>query len=94
MRSVAETIIPPQYREAHTNGLRHFLATGEGPMLNRRIELTALRRDGREFPVELTIAPLRFGQQHFFGAFVRDITSRKRREEELRRKEHGGDSPK
>jgi PAS domain S-box-containing protein len=84
-RPLADTIIPPQHRAAHAAGLARFLATGEGVILNRRIELTALRRDGQEFPAELTIAPLRLGQHHLFGAFVRDITMRKRREEELRR---------
>src|SRR5581483_5599914 len=54
-RAVADTIIPPQYRAAHRNGLARFLATGEGPLLNRRLEITALHRDGREFPVEMTI---------------------------------------
>jgi len=60
-RPLSDTIIPPQHREAHRRGLAHFLATGEGPVLNRRIEMTALHRDGREFPVELTISPLRLG---------------------------------
>ena len=50
-------LIPPQHREAHERGLQTFLATGVGPVLNRRIETTAIRRDGREFPVELSISP-------------------------------------
>src|SRR5262249_61979271 len=50
-RRVSETIIPPQFRESHVQGLQRFLATGEGPILKRRIELTALHRDGHEFPV-------------------------------------------
>jgi PAS domain S-box-containing protein len=83
-RSVAETIIPLQYRELHQNGLRRFLATGEGPVLNKRIEITALHRDGHEFPVELTISPIRIGETYFFSAFVRDITERKESEEQLR----------
>ncbi len=83
-RSMAELIIPPQYREAHHRGLRHFLATGEGPVLNRRIELTALYRGEHEFPVELTIWPTRRGQAYRFNAFVLDITERKRAEEALR----------
>jgi two-component system sensor histidine kinase/response regulator len=82
--SVAETIIPERYREAHREGLKHFLATGEGPVLNQRIELTALHRDGHEFPVELTISPIRLDRRCMFAAFVHDITERKRQEEALR----------
>jgi PAS domain S-box-containing protein len=82
-RRLAETIIPPQYREAHHQGLQHFLATGEGPVLNKRIEITALHRDGHEFPVELTISPLRSGETFIFSAFIRDITKRRRAEEAL-----------
>ncbi len=85
-RRLGETIIPPQYREAHHQGLQHFLATGEGPVLNKRIEITALHRDGHEFPVELTISPLRSGETFTFSAFIRDITERKRAEEALRQK--------
>ncbi len=84
-RLLAETIIPPQHREAHRRGLEHFLATGEGPVLNRRLELTALRRDGQEFPVELTIAPVRVGNHWIFNAFLHDISERKRAEVELAR---------
>jgi PAS domain S-box-containing protein len=83
-RRLSETIIPPGYREAHERGLKHFRATGEGPVLNRRIELSALNRDGREFPVELAITPIRSGPEISFSAFVRDITDRKRAEAEIR----------
>ena len=86
-RVLAETIIPPQYREAHTRGLRHFLATGEGPVLNRRIEISALHRSGREFPVELTISAARTGSTFTFSAFVRDISKRKQAEAALRESE-------
>src|SRR6266513_15017 len=80
-KKLSEVLIPPQYREAHTRGLRHFLATGQGPVLNRRIEITALRRDGTEFPVELSILPLKVGASYRFTAFIADITERKRAEE-------------
>ncbi|HKI38103.1 MAG TPA: PAS domain S-box protein, partial [Gemmataceae bacterium] len=84
-RVLADTIIPPDYRAAHARGLAHFLATGEGPVLNRVIEVPALRWDGRQFPAELTIAPLRVGEDYLFAAFIRDVTERKRVEEEVRR---------
>ncbi len=83
-RNLAETIIPPQYREAHRRGLQHFLATGEGPVLNRRIEITAMRRDGKEFPVELSICPLKVGASYRFTAFIADISERKQLEAQLR----------
>ncbi|MFM8551545.1 MAG: PAS domain S-box protein [Nitrospiraceae bacterium] len=73
---LAETIIPPAYREAHERGLRRFLATGQGPLLNRRVEVAACHRDGHEFPVELAITPARHGEVYTFSAFVRDITKR------------------
>jgi PAS domain S-box-containing protein len=79
-RSLAEMIIPPAYRERHLQGIQRFLATGEGPVLNKRIELTALRRDGSEFPIELSIVPLRWEGAYLFSALVHDITARKRAE--------------
>ncbi len=74
---LATTIVPPRYRSAHERGLEHFLATGEGPVLNRRIEITALHRDGREIPVELTITPVRLAGAWAFSAFLRDISERR-----------------
>jgi PAS domain S-box-containing protein len=83
-RPLAETIIPQRFRETHRRGLARYLATGEGPVLNQRIEMAALRRDGSEFPVELTIAPIPLGQEQLFGAFIRDITERKLADERIR----------
>ena len=82
-RSLATTIIPSRYREAHERGLRHFLATGQGPLMNQRIEITACHRDGHEFPVELSVAPVLLGNTWVFSAFVRDITQRKSAERRL-----------
>src|SRR5260221_662609 len=82
-QELAVTIIPPQYREAHRRGMAHFLATGEGPVLNRVIELTAMRRDGSEFPVELSISPLKTSGVMTFCGFITDITERKLAEERL-----------
>jgi len=86
-RSLADTIIPQQHREGHARGLARFLETGEGPILRQRIEITALHRDGREFPVELTVTPIRLGDHWLFGAFVRDLTEEKHAEQALRRSE-------
>jgi two-component system, cell cycle sensor histidine kinase and response regulator CckA len=82
-RELGRTIIPMPYREAHARGLRRFLETGEGPILRRRVEITALHRAGHEFPVELTVTPLQVGSTWRFGAFLRDLTARKSAERRL-----------
>ena len=82
-REMAELIIPPSLRQQHRRGLAHYLATGEGPVLGKRIEITAMRADGSEFPVELAITPIHLGQHPVFTASIRDITERKRAEEAL-----------
>jgi len=85
-QTLSQMIIPHRYREAHRQGLRLFLATGEGPVLNKRIEIAALHRDGTEFPIELAIAAIRWGERRLFSAFVRDVTEQKRAQQELARK--------
>jgi len=84
-RPIAGLIVPPRLREAHSRGLRRYLDTGKGKVLGTRIETTAMRSDGGEFPVELAIATVGDGSGLFFSAFIRDITERKRLEEEMRR---------
>jgi len=75
---LAETIIPTQHRAAHRAGLARYLATGEGPVLGKVLELSALDRGGREFPVELAISPATApGGSPLFVGFVRDISARK-----------------
>jgi PAS domain S-box-containing protein len=83
-RSLAETIVPDRFREAHTRGLQRFLSGGEATVLNRRVEISAVHADGHEFPVEVSITPIRTGQTISFSAFVRDITERRQAEEALR----------
>jgi len=90
-REVADLIIPPALREAHRRGLAGYLATGEGPVLGRRLELPAVRADGTEFPVELSISRIPTDGPPIFTAYVRDITSRKRDEEALRRSKEEAD---
>jgi PAS domain S-box-containing protein len=84
-RSLAETIIPEPMRERHLKGLVNYLHTGEGPVLNRRIEMRALRRGGGEFPVEMTISTMRIEENVIFSAFIHDISDRMRAKEELER---------
>src|SRR5947207_11383868 len=83
-QSLAATIIPSSYRTAHQQGLQRFLATGDSAVLNKRIEVVALHRDGHEFPVELSIAPIKSQHSVSFCAFARDITSRQQAADALR----------
>ncbi|MGH7385568.1 MAG: PAS domain S-box protein, partial [Candidatus Rokuibacteriota bacterium] len=79
-RPLAETIIPPSFREAHRRGLARYLATGQSSLLGGRIEVTALRADGSEFPVELTVTRAGTEEPPAFNAYVRDLTAHKRAE--------------
>lgn len=82
---LSELIIPNRYREEHERGRVHFLATGEGPVLNRHIEVEGITRDGVELPVELSVtATEQFGDRVFVG-FLRDISERKAETERQRR---------
>lgn len=76
-RRVSDTIIPDRYRAAHDQGLARFFDTGEAPVFNRRVELEALHRDGREVPVELSVWPVRQRDTVRFNAFVHDISERR-----------------
>jgi PAS domain S-box-containing protein len=76
-RALADVIIPPELRGAHRRGLAHYLATGEGPILGKRIEVTGLRADGSVFPLEVSIVRMPGGGPPTFTGFLRDITERK-----------------
>jgi PAS domain S-box-containing protein len=82
---MAGLIIPERFRAAHDTGIRRFLQAGGGGCPQRRTELVAMRSDGREIPVELSVMSGRLGGQVFVSAFIRDITERRRVSEELRR---------
>ena len=82
-RKLHETIIPVRYRDGHLRGLKHFLASGEGPVLNTRVEINGLHRAGHEFPIELAIASIKTARGIEFSAFVRDISARKEIEQQL-----------
>lgn len=73
---ISELIIPPRHRQAHRAGLQRVLTTGEARVLDRSLELSALCRDGREIPVEITISETRFRESGRFHAFIQDITDR------------------
>jgi PAS domain S-box-containing protein len=86
-RMLAEVIIPPSLREQHRRGLARYLATGEERVLGRRVEMTAIRADGREFPVELAITRIPADGPPSFTGYLRDITARKHAEAAYRRSE-------
>lgn len=79
-----ELIMPTRFRDQHRQGLRTFLETGDGPILNRQVELTATRRNGSEFPVEVSVSPLKLGNTYIFSGFVHDISGRKAAEQQIR----------
>ena len=83
-QTLSDLIVPERLREKHNQELQHFLTTGEGPILNHRLELGAVRKHGEEFPIELTISAIRIGGHYEFSAFIRDITERQQAEQNLR----------
>ena len=80
---LAELIIPPDHREEHRQGLERYLQTGEAVVMNRRLELTAVRKNGEVFPVEVAIAPISSEATAMFAGYMRDITERRRSEAAL-----------
>lgn len=86
-RSLAQTLIPERFRVAHTRGLEHYLVQGEGPYLGRRVEVTAMRANGAEFPAELAIDVAQGAEGTIFIGYLRDITERKQAEAERERLE-------
>jgi PAS domain S-box-containing protein len=83
-RPMVDLIIPPSLKAKFWEGMATYLATGDGPSLNKRVELSALRADGTEFPVELAVSRIPFPGAPMFTGYIRDITERKQLEDELR----------
>jgi len=82
-KTLTETIIPRQHHKAHDQGMRRFNETGKGPVLNQKIEITAVRKSGEEFPIEMAIIPVENKGQHTFTAFLSDITIQKQVQAEM-----------
>ncbi len=91
------TIIPERYRKAHRDGVRRFLKTGEKHLLGKKMELEALRKDGTEFSIELSLSSWQSSSGVYFGAIIRDITERRQieriREDVQRMMRHDLKSP-
>ncbi|MGH2979660.1 MAG: PAS domain S-box protein [Solirubrobacterales bacterium] len=84
-RLVREIIVPPHLRDQHQRGLKRYLETGEGPLIGTRTEITAMKADGSEFPVEISITRIGQDDPPMFAAYVRDVTARKAAEQSVRR---------
>ncbi len=83
-RDLSELIVPANYREAHRHGMQRFVQTGNASIIGKRVEITGMRVDGTEFPIELTVAATHLNGSYSFNAFVRDITARKEAEDCMR----------
>ncbi|RJG42457.1 PAS domain S-box protein [Motilimonas pumila] len=83
-KNLADFIISPQKRDAHHQGMQQFLLTKSSPVLNQRLELNAMHKQGHSVPIEINIAPIETEQGMFFTAFIRDISDRLAAETELR----------
>ncbi len=81
-KPMKDFIIPGQYMEAHEKGFQHFLATTEGPYINKTIEITALNKKNVEFEIELTVSPATILGKYIFIAFIKDISLSKKLENE------------
>jgi hypothetical protein len=86
-REMATLIIPPRLRDAHRAGLARYLKTGEGRIVDRRVEMTAMRRDGAEFPVEISVTRIALAGAPVFTGYIRDLSDRKAAEAALRESE-------
>ncbi|GEM_PF-794294 len=82
-KSLSGIIIPEKFQMAHERGMQHYMETGEGAVLNQRIELVSIHRDGHSFPVELSIIPIKVGRRQLFASFLRDISARKKAEDDM-----------
>jgi PAS domain S-box-containing protein len=82
--SMAELLIPPSLLAGHLRGFERYLASGEAKILGKRLELTALRADGSEFPIEIAISRVPVEGSQVFTGYVRDLTERKESETRLR----------
>ena len=86
-RMITDLIVPPRHRDAHHTGMARFLRSRSPGILNRRVEITAVDRTGREFDIELSVWPVESTAGFTFSAFIRDISERRAAEMALRASE-------
>ncbi len=90
-QNMSELIIPAKLRQAHTDGLNHYLKTGEGPVLGKRITVPGLHKDGHEITLELAINPAQSNSEQLFIAYMRDITEELAKQEALKEAKHAAE---
>lgn len=78
-----QIIIPVRFREAHQKGIEHYLSTSNPRIIGKTVELQGLRKDGTEFPIELSFATWKEEGNIYFSSIIRDITERKQAEEKI-----------
>ena len=83
-KDLADTVIPPNLRSRHKAGIQHYLSNGKTQIFNRLLEIKALHREGKEFPIEISISPLKTNEVLSFCVFITDITERKLSEEKIK----------
>jgi PAS domain S-box-containing protein len=86
-KALQDTIIPSQHTNGHLDGMKHYNETGEGPVLNKLLELPATKKDGTEFTIEIAIIPIKQNGELFFCSFIQDISERKKAENQLKYQE-------
>ncbi|MBC8288282.1 MAG: diguanylate cyclase [Nitrospinae bacterium] len=84
-KKLTDFIIPAKFRDEHDKGIAHFISSGEGPVLNSCIELTGMRKNGTEVPIELTISAIPWQDSFIFSGIIRDISERKKMEHQLQK---------
>ncbi len=83
-KTLTETIIPDRYAKKHTLGMEHYLKTGDGPVINKLIEVFAVKKNKEEIPIELKISATNINGREIFIGFIRDISLRKKAEETIK----------
>lgn len=83
-KTLSETIIPKVHTREHEEGMKNYIKTGNGPVLNKQLELSAVKKSGEEFPIEISIIPIEQDGKEFFCSFIQDISERKRAEQNLK----------
>ena len=82
-KKISDLIIPEQMRQSHLTGMKRYMDSGTGPMMNRRIEITGQRKNGEQFFVELAVNPVKIKNENYFSAFIRDISEQKKAQYDL-----------